>query len=58
MMKNIIIWWKNTQTRKWLLSYREFLYGEYNVSTAQLYLQSLTNIYRHFEITVPTTLMQ
>ena len=45
--------WKNTQTRKWLLSYREFLYGEYNVSTAQLYLTAIITIYRHFEITVP-----
>ena len=45
--------WKNTQTRKWLLSYREYLYSEYNVSTAQLYLTAIITIYRHFEITVP-----
>ena len=31
--------WKNTQTRKWILSYREWLYSKYNVSTAQLYLK-------------------
>ena len=45
--------WKNTQTREWLLSYREFLYGKYNVSTAQLYLTAIITIYRHFEITIP-----
>ena len=45
--------WKNTKTREWLLSYREFLYGKYNVSTAQLYLTAIITIYRHFEITVP-----
>ena len=45
--------WKNSQTREWLLSYREFLYGKYNVSTAQLYLTAIITIYRHFEITIP-----
>lgn len=45
--------WKNTKTREWLLSYREFLYGKYNVSTAQLYLTAIITIYRHFEITIP-----
>ena len=45
--------WKNTQTREWLLSYREFLYNKYNVSTAQLYLTAIITIYRHFEITIP-----
>ena len=45
--------WKNTQTRKWLLEYREFLYEKYNVSTAQLYLTVIITIYRHFEITIP-----
>lgn len=45
--------WKNTQTRKWLLKYREWLYKEYNVSTAQLYLTCIMTIYRHFEITIP-----
>ena len=45
--------WKNTQTRKWLLEYREFLYDKYNVSTAQLYLTVIITIYRHFEITIP-----
>lgn len=46
--------WKNTQTRKWLLAYREWLYSKYNVSTAQLYLTTIITIYRHFEITIPT----
>lgn len=46
--------WKNTQTRKWLLSYREWLYENYNVSTAQLYLTAVITLYRHFEITIPT----
>lgn len=45
--------WKNTQTREWLLAYREWLYSEYNVSTAQLYLTAIITIYRHFEITIP-----
>jgi len=45
--------WKNTQTRKWLLEYREWLYSKYNVSTAQLYLTAILTVYRHFEITIP-----
>ena len=45
--------WKNTQTRQWILTYREWLYSEYNVSTAQLYLTAILTIYRHFEITIP-----
>ena len=45
--------WKNTQTRKWILAYREQLYQEYNVSTAQLYLTAILTLYRHFEITIP-----
>ena len=45
--------WKNTQTRKWILKYREWLYDKYNVSTAQLYLTAILTIYRHFEITIP-----
>ena len=45
--------WKNTRTRKWILAYREWLYSEYNVSTAQLYLTAIITIYRHFEITIP-----
>ena len=45
--------WKNTKTREWILSYREWLYSNYNVSTAQLYLTAIITIYRHFEITIP-----
>ena len=45
--------WRNSQTRKWILSYREWLYNEYNVSTAQLYLTAVITIYRHFEYTIP-----
>ena len=45
--------WKNTDTRRYILEYREFLYGKYNVSTAQLYLTAIMTIYRHFEITIP-----
>ena len=45
--------WKNTQTRKWILEYRDWLYHKYNVSTAQLYLSAILTIYRHFEITIP-----
>ena len=47
------IHWRNTQTRKWILAYREYLYNEYNVSTAQLYLTAILTIYRHFEYTIP-----
>ena len=45
--------WKNTQTRQWILEYRDYLYNEYNVSTAQLYLTAILTIYRHFELTIP-----
>ena len=45
--------WKNTQTRQWILTYREWLYNKYNISTAQLYLTAIITIYRHFEITIP-----
>ena len=45
--------WKNTQTRRWILEYREYLYNNFNVSTAQLYLTVIMTIYRHFEITIP-----
>ena len=45
--------WKNTQTRKWILEYRKWLYQKYNVSTAQLYLTAILTIYRHFEIIIP-----
>lgn len=45
--------WKNTDTRRYIIEYREFLYGKYNVSTAQLYLTAIMTIYRHFEITIP-----
>lgn len=45
--------WKNTRTRQWILEYREWLYTNYNVSTAQLYLTAILTTYRHFEITIP-----
>jgi len=45
--------WKNTQTRAWILEYRDWVYQNYNVSTAQLYLTAILTIYRHFEITIP-----
>ena len=45
--------WKNTQTRKWIIEYRDWLYNKYNVSTAQLYLTAILTTYRHFEITIP-----
>jgi len=47
------IHWRNTQTRKWILAYREWCYDNYNVSTAQLYLTAILTIYRHFELTIP-----
>ena len=46
--------WKNTQTRQWLLEYRDHLYHKYNISTAQLYLTTILTTYRHHEITIPT----
>lgn len=45
--------WKNTTTRRYILDYRDYLYGEYNVSTAKLYLTAIITIYRHFEMTIP-----
>ena len=45
--------WKNTHTRRYIMEYRDYLYGKYNVSTAQLYLTAILTIYRHFEITIP-----
>ena len=45
--------WKNTDTRRYILEYREYLFNKYNVSTAQLYLTAIITIYRHFEITIP-----
>jgi integrase len=45
--------WKNTDTRRYILEYRDYLYQKYNVSTAQLYLTAVITIYRHFEITIP-----
>ena len=45
--------WRNSQTRQWILSYREWCYDNYNVSTAQLYLTAIMTIYRHFEYTIP-----
>ena len=45
--------WKNTDTRRYILAYRDYLYNKYNVSTAQTYLTTIITIYRHFEITIP-----
>ena len=45
--------WKNTDTRRYIINFREYLYGKYNVSTAKLYLTAIITIYRHFEITIP-----
>ena len=45
--------WRNSTTREWILSYREWCYENYNVSTAQLYLTAIITIYRHFEYTIP-----
>ena len=45
--------WKNTDTRRYIITFREYLYGKYNVSTAKLYLTAIITIYRHFEITIP-----
>ena len=45
--------WRNSQTRQWILAYREWVYENYNVSTAQLYLTAILTVYRHFEYTIP-----
>lgn len=45
--------WKNTNTRTYIIGYRDFIYQKYNVSTARLYLSAIMTIYRHFEITIP-----
>ena len=46
--------WRNSRTRQWLLEYREWLYNNYSIRTAQLYLTVILTIYRHFEYTIPT----
>ena len=46
--------WKNTRTREWLLEYRNYLYNNYNISSAETYLTAIITIYRHHEITIPT----
>ena len=48
------IHWRNSQTRQWLLEYRNKLYQQYNISTAQLYLRAVITLYRHYEITIPS----
>ena len=45
--------WKNTQTRKWLIKYREYLFDKYSKNTARSYLTAIITFYRHFEITIP-----
>lgn len=45
--------WKNTETRKFLLNYREYLYSKHSIETAKVYFNGILTFYRHFEIEIP-----
>lgn len=45
--------WKNTQTREWLISYREIIYNQYCLGTAKSQFTPIITFYRHFEIEIP-----
>ena len=51
--ENDNIRWKNTDTRRFLLNYREHLYSKHSVGTAKTYFSSILTFYRHFEIEIP-----
>ena len=44
--------WKNRQLRKWIITYRKYVYENYKKSTAKSYLTLMISVFRHFEITV------
>lgn len=46
--------WKNTKTREFLLSYREYLYNQYCVTTAKTRISNILTVYRHFEYEIPS----
>ncbi len=45
--------WKNSTLRPLLINYRIYLFEKYMKRTAELYLQSVLTVFRHFEITIP-----
>ena len=44
--------WKNRDLRKWLITYRKYVYENYKKRTAKSYLTLVVSVFRHFEITV------
>ena len=46
--------WKNTKTREFLLSYREYLFSTYCVTTAKTRISNILTVYRHFEYEIPS----
>ena len=44
--------WKNRDLRRWLITYRKYVYEHYKKRTAKSYLTLVISVFRHFEITV------
>lgn len=51
--ENNNIRWKNTRTREYLMAYREHLYNNYCIGTAQNRMGVIMTFYRHFDIEIP-----
>ena len=51
--ENQNIRWKNTKTREYLINYREYLYSNFSLGSAQIYFSRILTVYRHFEIEIP-----
>ena len=45
--------WKNSTLKPLIIGYRIYLYDKYMKKTAELYLQAVLTIFRHFEINIP-----
>ena len=44
--------WKNRDLRRWLITYRKYVYEHYKKRTAKSYMTLVISVFRHFEITV------
>ena len=51
--ENQNIRWKNTKTREYLINYREYVYSNFSLGSAQSYFGRILTVYRHFEIEIP-----
>lgn len=51
--ENNNIRWKNTRTREYLMNYREYLFENYCINTAQNRIGVILTFYRHFDIEIP-----